>query len=47
MGANKEWLEGLKDATPEDRKLANEVLKAEQAQGIKHPELKEKEVKSD
>ena len=33
---------GMKDLTEEDRKMASEVLKAEQAQGIEHSELKEK-----
>ena len=33
-------LEGLKDATPEDIRLAQEVEDAEKKQGIPHPEIK-------
>jgi hypothetical protein len=37
---------GMEDLAREDRKVANEVLEAEQAQGIEHPELL-KEAKDD
>ena len=33
-----ESLKGLKDATPEDKKLAEELIQAEEKAGISHPQ---------
>jgi hypothetical protein len=37
MGTDREYLKDLKDATPEDRKLAAELEQAERKRGIPQP----------
>jgi hypothetical protein len=37
MGSDKEYLKGLKDASPQDRKVAEDLERAEVEQGIPQP----------